>query len=157
VDPKAQRSFASAFEVEPADVPAVTVVSTRKNRFATYAKTFDAEGAGAFLADVLSAKQRTRMIQELPKLVEGGEAPAEEEEEAIVEEEFDLSDVLGEEVEGEAAMSKEEMAARIEKEIEEEAKAAKEAAEAELAAKKKAEKKKAKKKKAKKKAAKAEL
>ena len=42
----------------------------------------------------------------------------------MVEEEFDLSDILGEEVEGEAAMSKEQLAAKIERELEEEAAAA---------------------------------
>ena len=101
----------------------MTVVSTRKNRFATYSRAFDAEGVGSFLEDVLAAKQRTRMIQEIPKLVPGGEEPEPEMEE-MVEEEFDLSDILGEEVEGEAAMSKEQLAAKIERELEEEAAAA---------------------------------
>merc|ERR1719218_293854 len=123
VDPVAQRSFAAAFEVTASDAPAVTVVSTRKNRFATYARAFDAEGVGSFLEDVLAAKQRTQMIQEIPKLVPGGEEPEPEMEE-MVEEEFDLSDILGEEVEGEAAMSKEQLAAKIERELEEEAAAA---------------------------------
>ena len=123
VDPVAQRSFAAAFEVTASDAPAVTVVSVRKNRFATYSRAFDAEGVGSFLEDVLAAKQRTRMIQEIPKLVPGGEEPEPEMEE-MVEEEFDLSDILGEEVEGEAAMSKEQLAAKIERELEEEAAAA---------------------------------
>ena len=123
VDPVAQRSFAAAFEVTASDAPAVTVVSVRKNRFATYSRAFDAEGVGSFLEDVLAAKQRTRMIQEIPKLTPGGEEPEPEMEE-MVEEEFDLSDILGEEVEGEAAMSKEQLAAKIERELEEEAAAA---------------------------------
>ena len=143
VDPAAQRSFASAFEVTASDVPTVTVVSMRKNRFATYRKTFNADGVAEFLQDVLNSKQRTQMIQEIPKLVPGGEEP-EVIEEVIVEEEFDLADIMNEEVEGEAGMSKEELQAKIEKEIEEEAAAAKEAEEE---AKRKAEKKAKKKKK----------
>jgi thiol-disulfide isomerase/thioredoxin len=146
VDPAAQRSFASAFEVTASDVPTVTVVSMRKNRFATYRKTFNADGVAEFLQDVLNSKQRTQMIQEIPKLVPGGEEP-EVIEEVIVEEEFDLADIMNEEVEGEAGMSKEELQAKIEKEIEEEAAAAKEAEEE---AKRKAEKKAKKKKKKKK-------
>ena len=43
VDPVEQRSFAAAFEVTADDVPAVSVVSMRKNRFATYRATFSAE------------------------------------------------------------------------------------------------------------------
>ena len=78
---------------------------------------------GSFLEDVLAAKQRTRMIQEIPETHARGEEPEPEMEE-MVEEEFDLSDILGEEVEGEAAMSKEQLAAKIERELEEEAAAA---------------------------------
>lgn len=151
VDPATQRSFAGAFEVMDSDVPTVTAMSMRKNRFATYRKTFDAEGIGQFLDDVLAAKQRTQMIQEIPKLVPGGEEP-EAPPEDMVEEEFDLSDIMGEEVEGESAMSREELDKKIQKELEEEAAAAKEAeaAAAKEAAKKgkKAKKKKSKKKKA---------
>jgi hypothetical protein len=75
VDPSAQHSFAGMFEVMGSDVPTVTVVSMRKNRFATYRKTFNPEGVAQFLDDVLAAKQRTQMIQEIPNLVPGGEEP----------------------------------------------------------------------------------
>ena len=51
------------FEVTGSDVPTVTVVSMRKNRFATLRATFRADTIGAFLDDVLTAKQRTQMIQ----------------------------------------------------------------------------------------------
>ena len=57
------------------DVPTVTVVSMRKNRYATYRQTYNAERLGEFLDDMLAAKQRTSMIQEIPKLVPGGEEP----------------------------------------------------------------------------------
>jgi protein disulfide-isomerase A6 len=71
--------------------------------------------------------------------------------EDMVEEEFDLSDIMGEEVEGEAGMSRDELDKKIQAELEEEAAAAKAAAAAEAAAAakkaKKAKKKKSKKKK----------
>ena len=51
--------------------------------------------------------------QELPPLVEGGEEDAPDE--APVEEEFDLADVLGEEVGGSG--SKEELLKRVEQEL----------------------------------------
>ena len=146
VDPVAQRSFAAAFEVMESDVPTVTVVSMRKNRFATYRKTFSSEGVAEFLDQVLAAKQRTQMIQDIPKLVPGGEEP-EAPPEDLVEEEFDLSDIMGEEVEGDAAMSREEREKQIEKELEEEAKAAEEAKKAAEAKARKAAKKKKKSKK----------
>ena len=146
VDPVKQRSFAAAFEVSADDVPAVAVVSMRKNRFATYRATFSAERIAGFLDDVLSAKQRTRMIQEIPKLVPGGEEPEEVFDEDV-EEEFDLADIMGEDVEGE--VTNEERLSRIERELaEEEAEKKRKKAEEEdaAAAAKKASKKKKKKK-----------
>ena len=145
VDPVAQRSFASAFEVSAADVPAVAVISTRKNRFATYTHTFNADGIARFLDDVLAAKQRTRMIQEIPKLVPGGEAPEVVYDEEV-EEEFDLADIMGEDVEGEVTNA--ERLSRIERELaEEEAEKQKKEDDAAAAAAKKAAKRKKKKKK----------
>ena len=146
VDPIEQRSFAAAFEVTADDVPAVSVVSMRKNRFATYRATFSAERIAGFLDDVLSAKQRTQMIQEIPKLVPGGEEPEEVFDEDV-EEEFDLADIMGEDVQGE--VTNEERLSRIERELaEEEAEKKRKKAEEEdaAAAAKKASKKKKKKK-----------
>ena len=145
-DPIEQRSFAAAFEVTADDVPAVSVVSMRKNRFATYRATFSAERIAGFLDDVLSAKQRTQMIQEIPKLVPGGEEPEEVFDEDV-EEEFDLADIMGEDVQGE--VTNEERLSRIERELaEEEAEKKRKKAEEEdaAAAAKKASKKKKKKK-----------
>ena len=144
VDVVAQRTFASAFEVTPSDAPRLVVASTRKNRFATHRGAFDARSLASFLGDVLSARAKTRMIQEIPKLVDGGEGAYEPEVLEDVEEEFDLSDIMSEEVEGE--VSKAQAAARVERELAEEAAAAAAAAaaaeaEAAAAAKKKAKKK----------------
>ena len=89
----------------------MTLVSFRKTRFATYSGASDAEGVGSFLEDVLAAKHRTRMIQEIPKLVPGGEEP-EPEMEGMVEEEFDLSDIMSEEVEGEVSKAQARLSVR---------------------------------------------
>ena len=151
VDVVAQRTFASAFEVTPSDAPRFVVASARKNRFATHFGAFDARSLASFLEDVLSARAKTRMVQEIPSLVDGGEGACEPEVFEDVEEEFDLSDIMSEEVEGE--VSKAQAAARVERELAEEAAAAAAAEareeEAAAAARKKA-KKKAKKKKKKK-------
>ena len=159
VDVISQRTFASAFEVTPSDAPRLVVASLRKNRFATHFGAFDASSLASFLEDVLSARAKTRMVQEIPSLVDGGEGAYEPEVFEEVEEEFDLSDIMSEEVEGE--VSKEQAAARVERELAEEAAAA--AAEkareeeAAAAAKKKAKKKAKKNKKKKKDAAHGEL
>ena len=151
VDVVAQRTFASAFEVTPSDAPRFVVASARKNRFATHFGAFDARSLASFLEDVLSARAKTRMVQEIPSLVDGGEGACEPEVFEDVEEEFDLSDIMSEEVEGE--VSKAQAAARVERELAEEAAAAAAAEareeEAAAAARRKA-KKKAKKKKKKK-------
>ena len=95
--------------------------------------------------DVLAAKQRTRMIQEIPKLVPGGEAPEVVYDEEV-EEEFDLADIMGEDVEGEVTNA--ERLSRIERELaEEEAEKQKKEDDAAAAAAKKAAKRKKKKKK----------
>lgn len=52
-------------------------------------------------------------LQELPELVDGGEDESQAEE--LVEEEFDLADILGEEVSG--AGSKEELLKKVEEEL----------------------------------------
>ena len=118
VDPTTQRSFAETFDVRnPVDYPTVTVMATRAMRFATHKGAFDAEDVKTFCEGVLSGKVKTWRFQEMPKLVEGGEKVEEIVEEDIVEEEFDLSDIMGEEVEGDAALSREELAARAEEEL----------------------------------------
>ena len=52
-------------------------------------------------------------LQELPELVDGGEDESQAEE--LVEEEFDLADILGEEVSG--AGTKEELLKKVEEEL----------------------------------------
>ena len=147
VDPTTQRSFASVFDVNnPVDYPTVTVFTSRQLRYATHKGAFEIDDVKEFCEHVLSGKVKTWRFQEMPKLIEGGEKVEEIIEEEI-EEEFDLSDIMGEEIEGDAALSREELAQRAEEEArkaaeEEEARKAAEAAAAPKKKKKKSKKKK---------------
>lgn len=119
VDPTKQRTFSSVFDVNnPVDYPTVTVLAMRTSRYATHKGAFDEIAVRDFCTDILGGKVKTWRFQEMPKLVEGGETVEEIVEEEIVEEEFDLSDIMSEEVEGEAALSREDLAQRAQEELE---------------------------------------
>ena len=77
--------------VTPSDAPRFVVASFRKNRFATHSGAFEARALVSFLEDVLNARTKTRMVQEIARLVDGGEGAYEPEVVEDVEEEFDLS------------------------------------------------------------------
>jgi len=133
----------------PVDYPTVTILAMRTSRYATHKGAFEQDALSEFCSNVLSGKVKTWRFQDLPKLVEGGEQ-VEEVIEEIIEEEFDLSDIMGEEVEGEAALSREQLAARAAEEARvEEERLKLEREEAEKLAKSKKKKKKSKKKKVK--------
>jgi len=127
VDVARQYDFATAFEVRATDAPTVVVLSARKLRYAPLRGPFTMQEVDTLLQGVATGRVSTQMIQELPKLVDGGADPVAQEEEVIEEEEFDLADIMGEEVE--QSISTEDRLKQAEKEIEEEKKRAKEAAE----------------------------
>ncbi|GAX77546.1 hypothetical protein CEUSTIGMA_g4990.t1 [Chlamydomonas eustigma] len=158
VDGARFRPVTAAFGMIASDLPALVALSSKRMRFATLPKlSGDKEQLSIFIDGVLSGSIRTTVIQELPKVAESSAADAasgaEEilEPEELIEEEFDLSDILSEEVE--AATSKE---AKL-KEIEEELKAEEEAAKAAAAQKAGSKKKSKKSKKSKSKGSKTEL
>ncbi|KAK3285885.1 hypothetical protein CYMTET_6527 [Cymbomonas tetramitiformis] len=147
-----QFDFSMAFEKSPEDVPTVVILSYRKLRFAPLRGSFGVDEIDALMTSVATGRTGTQMIQEMPKLVDGGiDPPAQEE--MIEEEEFDLSDLMGEEIDS-GIPSKEDLIKQAEKEIEEEKarkkREAEEAAEKEKAEKSKKDKKKKKKNKKKK-------
>lgn len=147
-----QFDFSMAFEKYPEDVPTVVVLSYRKLRFAPLRGSFGVDEIDALMSSVATGRTGTQMIQEMPKLVDGGMDPPAQEE-IIEEEEFDLSDLMGEEIDS-GIPSKEDLLKQAEKEIEEEKarkkREAEEAAEREKAEKSKKDKKKKKKNKKKK-------
>ena len=135
------------------------VVSVKKLRYARLRGVLDSGALVTLMDGVVRFPAKTAMIQEMPSLVEGGVEPVEEE---VVEDEFDLSDIMDTAVDNEV-LSTEQLLQQAEAELKqaaaqasEEAAAAKAAADAEAKAKAKAKKKKDKKKAAKK-AAKADL
>ena len=101
VDPIVQKTFAKAFDVLPHNSPTVTVLQPRKGRYATMSGSFDPRELAKHCELVLNGKTRTFMIQDVPKIIDGGESEEENdyEPEEPIEEEFDLSDIMGEETE----------------------------------------------------------
>ena len=101
VDPIVQKTFAKAFDVLPHNSPTVTVLQPRKGRYATMSGSFDPRELARHCELVLNGKTRTFMIQDVPKIIDGGESEDENdyEPEEPIEEEFDLNDIMGEETE----------------------------------------------------------
>ncbi|CAI5492311.1 unnamed protein product, partial [Closterium sp. Naga37s-1] len=142
--------------VNQQDLPTAVVVSPRKMRCAVLPESFSPPILDAFLDSLLAGRVRTFALDRLPSFLPGpseDSSPASEaaeeaaEPEPIAEEEFDLADIMSEQVEdADAVASKEHKILQADKEAEEEA--ARKAAEAEAA--KKASKKKKKKSKTKK-------
>ncbi|KAG1666888.1 hypothetical protein FOA52_013521 [Chlamydomonas sp. UWO 241] len=132
VDGRVFQTVASALGLRQSDVPGVVALSAKRLRFAALPSTGAAD-VGVFMDGVLSGKVRTEPLDALPKILPGsggqagsaagagaGAQEAQEEEE-VVEEEFDLSDIMAEEVEDIAAADR---AAQAEAELEAEAAAA---------------------------------
>lgn len=100
IDPIEQKTFAKAFDVLPHNSPTVTVLQPRKNRYATMSGSFDPRELAKHCELVLNGKTRTFMIQDVPKIIDGGETDdTDYEPEEPIEEEFDLTDIMGEETE----------------------------------------------------------
>ena len=128
MDGRKQPEFAAALDVRSSDLPTVAVVSPQKQRYATLRGAFSEQYITALLTGIMSNKVKTHIIQELPRVVDGGVQEAEADYEVIEEEEFDLSDIMDEEVE--AAVTNEERLKEIEEELKQEAARAKAEAEA---------------------------
>ncbi|PSC75196.1 Helicase sen1 [Micractinium conductrix] len=101
-------AFASGLGLEAGQAPALAAVATKKGRGATMTGRFAKELISEWLDGLLSGKVRTAPLPRLPDFPAptggdggGGGAGAEE----AVEEEFDLSDIMGEEIEGDLSKS----------------------------------------------------
>lgn len=133
LDASRQRSLRASLGLRRDQLPALAVVSARRLRYALAppGATFGARAAKELLEGVLAGRVATVPLQDLPRFVDGGEpddegaAPAPEEAEVV--EEFDLSEIMAEEV---AVETKEEQLRKAEEELKAEAEArAKEEAE----------------------------
>ncbi|KAI8463550.1 MAG: hypothetical protein J3K34DRAFT_526895 [Monoraphidium minutum] len=160
LDASNQAGLRAALGLRRDQLPALAVVSAKRLRaaLARPGASFGAAAARELLQGVLAGKIATAPLQELPSFVEGGDedgaaaGDAADDEAEVVEEEFDLSEIMAEDV-GVHLATKEEQLKQADAELKAEA-AAKAKAEAEAAATAAAAKAKAKAKASKKKAAK---
>lgn len=136
--------------------PTAIVLSPKKLRFAVLSAPLTVGNLDSFISDVLGGRVATSPLDSLPPLSAGGAAAGAggsagdsgsssgTDEEVAVEEEFDLSDIMAEDISGGEALESKEQ--KLRKAIEEEEASRKAAAEAKAAgAKKKSKKKRAKK------------
>lgn len=99
VDVATQPTFAAAFGVASGTAPAVVALSPRKLRYAALHGAVNQDTIKRFIDRLLAAQLGTTVLQEVPRLVEGGEAGAQDADELEAEEdEFDLSDIMAEDV-----------------------------------------------------------
>lgn len=97
MDGRKQPDFAAALDVKSSDLPTVSVLSPHKRRYATLKGVYSQDSMVKLLDGVVSSKTKTHTIQDIPLVHDGGVEVLEED--VIEEEEFDLSDIMGEEVE----------------------------------------------------------
>jgi len=141
VDASKQPSFASAFGISSSDVPTAVILHPRKKVYVPMpSQNFNkADELNSFVIGVLTGKARgMTKLDTIPEPVDGGEAlqveDAPSEPEEVLEDEFDLSELMGEDVG--AGGSREEMLRKAEEELkQEQAREAEEAAAAAAAAK----------------------
>ena len=110
----AQPSFISTFGLSMTDLPTLVAFHPKKLRGASLRASFSAESIDALLDGLFSGSIHSEAFQELPALVEGGEDDSADLD--PIEEEFDLADVLGEDVGGSG--SKEELLRQAEMQLE---------------------------------------
>ncbi|WIA14176.1 hypothetical protein OEZ85_002717 [Tetradesmus obliquus] len=123
VDVSRQSSFRRAYGFESEQLPALVALSTKRMRFAQGAAPFGEASAKQLVTKVLAGSAVTLPLPALPQLVDGGEP--DEEPALSAQEEFDLSEVMAEEVA--TVLSKEEKLQQAYKEIEAAEKAKKKA------------------------------
>ena len=100
VDAAAQPRFAAALGL--GSPPTLAALAPRKRRYATFTGRFEEDAVGEWLDGLLAGRVRTSELGELPELGAGGMGEAAGEQgqvEEVLEDEFDLADILAEEVE----------------------------------------------------------
>ncbi|MEW5301253.1 MAG: hypothetical protein WDW36_004124 [Sanguina aurantia] len=141
IDARGQQPLLSAFNVLRSDLPTLVAVSPSKLRFAVSQgdSITDTKRMDAFIDGVLSAKIRTSPLQAMPGILGSvseapqsdssseprgggsgsgpGSVPEAEEAQIVEEEEFDLSDVMGEEL-GSSLASASDRVAQVDRELE---------------------------------------
>ncbi|KAK9807192.1 hypothetical protein WJX73_006186 [Symbiochloris irregularis] len=120
IDSNQQPSFLAGFGLSPTDAPTVLAYSASKQRQARLRGTYALETIDKMLNGLLAGREATSPLQEVPRLVDGGQAgDSTGASDAAVEDEFDLSDILGEDV-GAGSASKEDLLKQIDAQLLEE-------------------------------------
>eukprot|EP00798_Chlamydomonas_sp_ICE-L_P001820 gene1820-33238_t len=109
-DVTVHKSLLATFGIRRSDCPTVVAFSQKRLRYATMDRSLNSEALNSFIDGVLSGKIRTEELSAAPVLsseegptaaddaaADNGDVGVEEE---IVEDEFDLSDIMDEEVDG---------------------------------------------------------
>lgn len=94
VSAKAHAAFVRGLGATPANTPAVVALSPKKLRYAVMTSALSKTSLGEFLDGVLTGKVSTAPMAAMPELGAPGAEPEAAEEEAPIEEEFDLSDIM---------------------------------------------------------------
>ncbi|KAL0020067.1 hypothetical protein WJX79_001481 [Trebouxia sp. C0005] len=121
VDVTRQGPFWEGLGVGRGDVPTAVAISLKKRRQASLdSGAFTQEGLKTFVERLVNGKTSTHPLQELPRVIDGGQDPIPDEPQ-ITEEEFDLSDIMGEQLDAQVD-TKEERLRQLQNQEEEEAK-----------------------------------
>eukprot|EP01023_Acetabularia_acetabulum_P024569 TRINITY_DN2369_c0_g1_i4.p1 TRINITY_DN2369_c0_g1~~TRINITY_DN2369_c0_g1_i4.p1 ORF type:complete len:749 (-),score=166.87 TRINITY_DN2369_c0_g1_i4:288-2534(-) len=101
LDATKQPQFIDTFQVSASQIPTVVAYSPTKERFGTLYSTFTAQHIHELLDGVMRGSVATITTASKPTIIEGGVAVEQQQvEDVIIEEEFDLSDIMSEEIEG---------------------------------------------------------
>eukprot|EP01026_Neomeris_dumetosa_P007935 TRINITY_DN12475_c1_g2_i2.p1 TRINITY_DN12475_c1_g2~~TRINITY_DN12475_c1_g2_i2.p1 ORF type:complete len:299 (+),score=54.83 TRINITY_DN12475_c1_g2_i2:3-899(+) len=117
VDAATQPQFIDSFQVSLTHLPTVVAYSPRKERFGVLFSTFTDEHINELLDGILKGSISTTPTLSTPLIVDGG-VVQQNEQEQIIEEEFDLNDILSEQIEDQSlAKSKEELLEEVDQKI----------------------------------------
>ncbi|KAL0035526.1 hypothetical protein WJX77_010582 [Trebouxia sp. C0004] len=121
LDVTRQGPFWEGLGVGRGDVPTAVAISLKKRRQASLdSGAFTQEGLKTFVEKLVNGKTSTHPLQEVPKVIDGGHEPVPDEPQ-ITEEEFELSDIMGEQLDAQVD-TQEERLRQLEKEEEEDTK-----------------------------------
>eukprot|EP01024_Parvocaulis_polyphysoides_P001223 TRINITY_DN10338_c1_g1_i1.p1 TRINITY_DN10338_c1_g1~~TRINITY_DN10338_c1_g1_i1.p1 ORF type:complete len:245 (+),score=58.98 TRINITY_DN10338_c1_g1_i1:55-735(+) len=119
LDATKQPQFVDAFQISMSQFPTVVAYSPKKERFGTLFATYTEQHVGELLDGVMRGSVATTSVVSKPTIIQGGaKTQSEQMEEVEMEEEFDLSDIMSEEIEG--VKSKEQVLEEIDQKIAEE-------------------------------------
>ncbi|KAL3137374.1 hypothetical protein ABBQ32_006902 [Trebouxia sp. C0010 RCD-2024] len=119
LDVTRQGPFWEGLGVGRGDAPSAVAISLKKRRQARLdSGAFSEAGLKAFVERLVGGKSMTTPLQEFPTVVDGGQDAASEEAQ-VVQEEFDLSDIMGEQLDAQLGTKEDRLRQLAEQEEEE--------------------------------------